>query len=824
MKKMFVVFATLVLACTINSNAQNFKKDNVRDYVERYRGLAMSEQQRTGIPAAIKLAQGIHETGAGTSKLATQANNHFGLKCKSDWTGQTFAHTDDRRNECFRKYNLDFESYQDHSNYLRGNPRYAELFQLSVTDYAGWAFGLRKAGYATNPQYAQMLIKIIEDYRLQEYTYAAMGGAGATNNVAANTNNNYNNRQEGYNQSQNIQQPPANSYTAQNTYGGQYTQPNSPAAQQPPAQPERVSKYIDTRPRDRQTVVRSKQNGRDVETVVDNTPQNVVKINNLRAVYGKAGDMPLQYAVRHGIRYEKFLEMNDLEEKPLPTDMPLYLERKHFWGIRPMHLVKPGETMLVIAQKEGIQLKYLRDLNYMDESEEPMPGVTLELQAQAAAKPAVRPHTPEDDGRFAQNNYSSNNYGNGNESYDGYGEDPEVVSNPRYYDPSAAQDAPPTRTFPKNPAPVHQEEKNIFEKIKEAREARKREQQIQETIAQEKAAEQQTRQPQNSQPVAAQPDASKYLPAGGQQATYVQQQAPTDNRGNFKPNPAAQYYNNSQQQQPAQQQVQQPSASSYGTPPAQNNYGAQAAPAYQQPQQNAYAQPQQNTYSQQQPANQPTAAYVKPNPAAQVEDESDKRERRRERRKDKDEPVAQQPIATQPQPQKPKTELDLLKEQFDNVIYAGNDNQQQNYQQPQRQAQPQYNNNQQAQQQAYQQPRQQQYAQQQAYGQQPQYAQQQAYSQHNTQQQYGQQQQYNSQPAYAQQQSYQQQSYGQQQAPQAANQQQQRNDPAKYYTVKRGDTAYTIAKKNGITIRQLMDWNGLDFDAIKEGQNLRVKP
>src|SRR5690606_14870246 len=256
----------------------------------------------------------------------------------------------------------------------------------------------------------------------------------------------------------------------------------------------RVSKYIDTRPRDRQTVVRSKQNGRDVETVVDNTPQNVVKINNLRAVYGKAGDMPLQYAVRHGIRYEKFLEMNDLEEKPLPTDMPLYLERKHFWGIRPMHLVKPGETMLVIAQKEGIQLKYLRDLNYMDESEEPMPGVTLELQAQAAAKPAVRPHTPEDDGRFVQNNYSSNNYGNGNESYDGYGEDPEVVSNPRYYDPSAAQDAPPTRTFPKNPAPVHQEEKNIFEKIKEAREARKREQQIQETIAQEKAAEQQARQ------------------------------------------------------------------------------------------------------------------------------------------------------------------------------------------------------------------------------------------------------------------------------------------------------------------------------------------
>ncbi len=99
--------------------------------------------------------------------------------------------------------------------------------------------------------------------------------------------------------------------------------------------------------------------------------------------------MPLQYAVRNNIRYEKFLEINDLEEKPLPADMPLYLERKHFWGIRPMHLVKYGETMIEIAQQEGIQLKYLRDLNYMEEGEEPAPGITLELQAQAGEKPKV---------------------------------------------------------------------------------------------------------------------------------------------------------------------------------------------------------------------------------------------------------------------------------------------------------------------------------------------------------------------------------------------------------------------------------------------------
>lgn len=796
MKKMFVVFAALVLACTINTDAQNLKKDNVQDYVERYRGLAMSEQQRTGIPAAIKLAQGIHETGAGTSKLATQANNHFGLKCKTDWTGQTFLHTDDRRNECFRKYNLDFESYQDHSNYLRNNPRYAALFQLSVTDYAGWAFGLRKAGYATNPQYSQLLIKIIEDYHLQEYTYAAMGSDPANNVASAPAGNDYN-QPRGRN-NQYAQQQPVDNYAAQNSYGNQgYTpQANNYGAQQPVnnAQPERISKYIDTRPAERQTVVRSKHGGRNVETVVDNAPQNVVKINNLKAVYGKAGDMPLQYAVRNGIRYEKFLEMNDLEEKPLPTDMPLYLERKHFWGIRPMHLVKPGETMLVIAQKEGIQLKYLRELNYMENGEEPMPGVTLELQAQAAGKPAVRPHTPEDDGRFAQNTGNNNNYESGNENYDGYGEDPEI-NNPRYYDPSAAQQAPPTRTFPKNPAPVQQEEKNIFEKIKEAREIRKREQQIQASLAQQKQAAQQppqqpVQQAQQFEPNNSRQESSRFIPSSDQQPAYTQQaetyqsqQNTTGTRNNYKPNPAAQHYNNNTQ-------TQQQGNASYGNTQSQNTYGTQAtAPAYQQPQQTqqSYQQPQYNNTT------------VKPNPAAQVAEEDDKREKRRNRRKDKDD-EATQPVATQPQPQKPKTELDLLKEQFDNVIYAGNDNRQQNSQQPQQRQQPQQN------QQNYQQ-------------------QQQSY---NNQQSYGQQQSYNNQQPYAQQQGqaqqqYQQQGYGQQQ-PQANTQQVQRQDPGKYYTVKRGDTAYTIAKKNGITIRQLMDWNGLDFDAIKEGQNLRVKP
>ncbi|HEY9176867.1 MAG TPA: glucosaminidase domain-containing protein [Flavipsychrobacter sp.] len=830
MKQMFVVFAAMILACTINTNAQNLKKNNVQDYIERYRGLAMAEQQRTGIPAAIKLAQGLHETGAGTSKLVTEANNHFGLKCKSDWRGQTIQHTDDRRNECFRKYNLDFESFQDHSNYLRSNPRYAQLFQLSVTDYAAWAFGLSKAGYATNPQYAQLLIKLIEEYKLQEFTYAAMGsnGVSSDNVAAAPADDNRRRRNDNYNEPVQQQQPAYNNYHAQNNTGG-YSNSNA-SAYTPPANnygttqpinntpPERISKYIDTRPNERQTVVRSRQNGRTVEERVDNTPQTVVKINNLRAVYGKAGDMPLQYAVRNGVRYEKFLEMNDLEEKPLPTDMPLYLERKHFWGIRPMHLVKPGETMLVIAQKEGIQLKYLRDLNYMEPGEEPMPGITLELQAQAGSKPATRPHTPEDDGNFAQNNSYANNSYNNNENYDGYGEDPDI-NNPRYYDPSAASQAPPTRTFPKNPAPIVHEEKTIFEKIKEAREIRRKEKEIQAAIEQQKAQQQ----PEAQRPAAAvagQEDASKFLPqttAPVQNTPAYSQQAPagnsTDTRNNFKPNPASQYYNNNT---PAQVKTEQ--SARQETPAYTNN-------TYQQPQQATYQQPQQNTY--QQPQQQyATGSYVKPNPAAEVEEEEPSRRERRRNRKDKDDDdnAVQQTVAAPAQPARPKTELDALKEQFDNVIYAGEgNNRQQSYQQQPQQRQQSYQQQQgyaqqpQQRQQSYQQPQQNAYQQQQpAYNQQPAYGQQQQQGYAQQPQQYGQQQ-----NGYSQQ-SYQQQSYGQQ--PQQNNAPRQQLEPGKYYTVKKGDTAYTIAKKNGITIRQLMDWNGLDFDAIQEGQQLRVKP
>ena len=125
--------------------------------------------KRSGIPASVTLAQGILETECGNSELVKKSNNHFGIKCKSTWTGESVTHTDDAPNECFRKYGKPEDSYKDHSDYLKTSPRYASLFQLDPSDYKGWALGLKKAGYATNPRYPQIVISNIEKYNLQQY-------------------------------------------------------------------------------------------------------------------------------------------------------------------------------------------------------------------------------------------------------------------------------------------------------------------------------------------------------------------------------------------------------------------------------------------------------------------------------------------------------------------------------------------------------------------------------------------------------------------------------------------------------------------------------
>ena len=138
-------------------------------YITKYAPVAVKEMHRSGVPASITLAQGILESGAGLSKLATEGNNHFGIKCHSDWTGKRMYLDDDRKGECFRVYRKAEDSFRDHSDFLRYRDRYKFLFDLERTDYKGWAYGLKQAGYATDPKYPAKLIKYIEDYDLARY-------------------------------------------------------------------------------------------------------------------------------------------------------------------------------------------------------------------------------------------------------------------------------------------------------------------------------------------------------------------------------------------------------------------------------------------------------------------------------------------------------------------------------------------------------------------------------------------------------------------------------------------------------------------------------
>lgn len=165
MKKLLLL---IIITGTIiqNVRTQELKKITVKEYIETYKDIAIFNMNNYKIPASITLAQGILESANGNSELAKNANNHFGIKCHKGWEGKTYFKDDDTKNECFRVYENPAESFKDHSQFLRSRPRYSSLFLLEITDYKGWAQGLKDAGYATNPNYPQLLIKIIEENKL----------------------------------------------------------------------------------------------------------------------------------------------------------------------------------------------------------------------------------------------------------------------------------------------------------------------------------------------------------------------------------------------------------------------------------------------------------------------------------------------------------------------------------------------------------------------------------------------------------------------------------------------------------------------------------
>lgn len=172
--KKYYLFLLLVLPQFIYAQ----RDEDIRAYIEKYKAIAIEEMVKFGIPASITIAQGIHESTAGKSKLAVNSNNHFGIKCHKDWKGNGYHHDDDAPQECFRVYENPEESYRDHSQFLLSRGWYKPLFNLSKTDYSSWAYGLKKAGYATNPKYPEVLIGIIERYKLfQLDTLTALSNA-----------------------------------------------------------------------------------------------------------------------------------------------------------------------------------------------------------------------------------------------------------------------------------------------------------------------------------------------------------------------------------------------------------------------------------------------------------------------------------------------------------------------------------------------------------------------------------------------------------------------------------------------------------------------
>ena len=180
MKRSLLLLSLLSFACLLPMSGQR-RNQHYIDYIEKYQKEAVEQMHRYRIPASITLAQGLLESGAGRSTLTRKSNNHFGIKCGSDWRGRKTYHDDDARGECFRVYKDARASYEDHSRFLAGKKRYAALFNLKTTDYKGWARGLKKAGYATNPAYANQLIQLIELYELDRFDSGRLKGTWIAN-------------------------------------------------------------------------------------------------------------------------------------------------------------------------------------------------------------------------------------------------------------------------------------------------------------------------------------------------------------------------------------------------------------------------------------------------------------------------------------------------------------------------------------------------------------------------------------------------------------------------------------------------------------------
>ncbi len=317
--------------CLLLSVAANAQREKAQAYIETYKELAMTEMIRTGIPAAITLAQGVLESQSGESDLAKTSNNHFGIKCKTEWTGAKTYHDDDEKAECFRVYPSVEDSYKDHSEFLKTRPNYAFLFQIDPTDYEGWAKGLKKAGYATSPTYPQKLMKVINDYNLQQYSLLALdrkkNGISSNSVIAI------------------VSQPSSAVINKATQISVKENQP--------------VSEPVKTK-----TEVAENQTTQISKPI--SYPQGVFTINHSKVIFVPEGTSLLAMANQFDIAFSKLLEYNDLAEMDITdTDRLIFLEKKMKKGTNDFHLVQSGETLHAISQAEGIRLENLLEYNHL---------------------------------------------------------------------------------------------------------------------------------------------------------------------------------------------------------------------------------------------------------------------------------------------------------------------------------------------------------------------------------------------------------------------------------------------------------------------------
>jgi len=343
MKRLFALAGLLFL---IKISAQTWATED--QYIQRFAPYAVEEMEKYKIPASITLAQGLLETGGGQSRLAREGNNHFGIKCKEEWTGRTMKHTDDAPNECFRVYDDPRESYEDHSKFLAYRKYYQNLFNLDMKDYKAWAHGLKKAGYATNPKYAYILISKIEKYKLYEFDdtnskevlYAVLKLYPDLKND--------------------------NIFMAQLDQSKAKTQPvtiNVP--------------YEQTSYKKQQQKVEEIKSDKELlnSILVKNHPNGgrkffVVPTNTNIAVISK----------KFGVSEKQIIKWNELEGNSLQKNDILFLEPKASSGNVATYKAQVGEDMHDISQKFGIKLSKLYSKNRMDVGEKPKAGQLIYLQ------------------------------------------------------------------------------------------------------------------------------------------------------------------------------------------------------------------------------------------------------------------------------------------------------------------------------------------------------------------------------------------------------------------------------------------------------------